>query len=499
MSSDKGLLGLHALRVLGAVLEDRHHVGLFVLGSAGPPQPIRNDTEGPQRALARILAESPELSRTFEAAVRDAPLGRPVRLPPGIAAFVGALQLPTGPGRLIIAPFVGTERERRALAEALSSATNRRRDADRLAKTAPVLDAAAEALVKTALRVAADESALYVAAVERSLKNEAGASGAYGRLIGKSPAMRTLFGQLDRIASSDGTVYIHGENGTGKELVASELHVHSRRAERAFVVQNCSALNDNLLESELFGHRRGAFTGAVADKPGLFELADTGTFFLDEVGDMSPALQAKVLRVIQEGTFSRVGDTAVRRVDVRILCATNRDLEQLVARGAFRQDLFYRLNVLTVRVPPLRARKGDVAVLAAAFLERAQREQGQPGGRKRFTPEALRQLEGHDWPGNVRELENEVERLVVLAGPFVSRLGPELLSAAVRHKAVTDDEASFDDVSLPMAVERLERRLIERALVTHHGNKSHAAKALGVSRRNLIRRCQEIERDAAPG
>ncbi len=305
--------------------------------------------------------------------------------------------------------------------------------------------------------------------------------------------MRTLFTSMQRIASSDGTVYILGENGTGKELVAKELHAHSRRAEHPFVAQNCSALNDNLLESELFGHRRGAFTGATADKPGLFALAHTGTFFLDEVGDMSPALQVKLLRVIQEGTFTPVGDTGVTRVDVRVICATHRDLERMAQEGGFRLDLFYRLNVLPLRVPALRERPEDIPLLVDAFLTRAQREQGEPEGRRRFTTEAMAALLAYPWPGNVRELENEVSRVVVMSGPFVSRIGVDLLSPHILHRRDRPPVPTRrDGEPLPSAVERLERAWISDALQTTLGNKSKAALLLGVSRRNLIRRCQAL-------
>jgi transcriptional regulator with PAS, ATPase and Fis domain len=300
--------------------------------------------------------------------------------------------------------------------------------------------------------------------------------------------MQGLYDLLERIAPSDSTVLIQGENGTGKELVARAIHQVSPRRDRKFIVTNCSAFNDNLLDSELFGHRRGSFTGAVVDKPGLFEVADTGTFFLDEIGDMSPALQVKVLRVLQEGTFTRVGDTETRKVDVRIIAATNRDLTGMVAAGQFREDLFYRIHVLQVALPPLRERREDIPLLIDHFLARHRRSR-----LKRLAPGCAQLMHAYPWPGNVRELENEVERLVVLAGdaPIISA---ELLSPRIRQWSPADEPAREADTgSLPAAVEALERRMIGAAMRRHNGNKTRAAEDLKVSRRNLIRLVQKYQ------
>ncbi|HMG24694.1 MAG TPA: sigma 54-interacting transcriptional regulator [Kofleriaceae bacterium] len=310
----------------------------------------------------------------------------------------------------------------------------------------------------------------------------------YHGIIGSSPAMQELYHLLDRIAPSDATVLVQGENGTGKELVARAIHVGSERRDRRFVVTNCSAFNDNLLDSELFGHKRGAFTGAVLDKPGLFEVADTGTFFLDEIGDMSPSLQVKVLRVLQEGTFNRVGDTETQKVDVRIIAATNRDLAAMVAAGRFREDLYYRIHVLSVVLPALRDRRDDVALLIEHFLARHRRLRP-----KRLTPECAAQMQAYPWPGNVRELENEIERLVVLSGEAAA-IGPDLLSPRIRQWEPSAEPArELDPSSLPAAVEALERRMIGAAMRRHGGNKTRAAEELKVSRRNLIRLVQKYE------
>jgi transcriptional regulator with PAS, ATPase and Fis domain len=284
-------------------------------------------------------------------------------------------------------------------------------------------------------------------------------------------------------------VLVQGENGTGKELVARAIHDNSLRAGRRFVVTNCSAFNDNLLDSELFGHKRGAFTGAVADKPGLFEVADTGTFFLDEIGDMSPALQVKVLRVLQEGTFNRVGDTETRTVDVRIIAATNRDLKTMVERGQFREDLYYRINVINLVLPSLRQRKDDIPLLVDFFLDRQRRNAGIV---KSLSPDCLARMVAYPWPGNVRELENEIERLVVLSGedPTISE---ELLSARIRQHAAppADELREVEPSSLPEAVEALEKRMILDALRRNRWNKTRASADLKVSRRNLIRLVQK--------
>ncbi|HUJ59510.1 MAG TPA: sigma 54-interacting transcriptional regulator [Kofleriaceae bacterium] len=354
-----------------------------------------------------------------------------------------------------------------------------------LAVIAPELSPPELALIESML----GEAALDVAAAlrDREPPREAGARTTYLGITGGSATMQELYSLIDRVAPSDSTVLIQGENGTGKELVARAIHERSVRAARRFVVTNCSAFNDNLLDSELFGHKRGAFTGAVADKPGLFETADLGTFFLDEIGDMSPALQVKVLRVLQEGTFNRVGDTETRKVDVRIIAATNRDLRAMVADGRFREDLFYRINVINVNLPALRDRRDDVPLLIQRFLARHR------GGTrtKRLSDDCQALLAAYAWPGNVRELENEIERLVVLAGDTPT-IGAALLSPRIRNHAPDDEaEGPVEAGSLPAAVEALERRMIGNAMRRHAGNKTRAAEDLKVSRRNLIRLVQK--------
>jgi transcriptional regulator with PAS, ATPase and Fis domain len=353
-----------------------------------------------------------------------------------------------------------------------------------LAVLAPALSPPELALIESML----GEAALDVATVLREREEPSPNRRGYAGIIGGSPPMIEMYALLDKIAPSDTTVLIQGENGTGKELVARAIHDRSERRDHAFVVTNCSAFNDNLLDSELFGHKRGSFTGAVADKTGLFETADLGTFFLDEIGDMSPALQVKVLRVLQEGTFNRVGDTEMRKVDVRIICATNRDLATMVKDGRFREDLYYRINVINLTLPALRDRKDDVALLIDYFLGRQRRHRRT----KRLSPDCLAQMLAYPWPGNVRELENEIERLVVLAGD-ASQIDTALLSPRIRNFSPTDDELAADPSSLPAAIEALERKMIGAAMRRHNGNKTRAAEDLKVSRRNLIRLVQKYQ------
>jgi transcriptional regulator with PAS, ATPase and Fis domain len=359
-----------------------------------------------------------------------------------------------------------------------------------LAVIAPELSAPEVELIESMI----GEAAIDVAAALRDRDAPADAApgqrASYAGIVGGAPGMQELYSLIDRVAPSDSTVLVQGENGTGKELVARAIHARSERRDHRFVVTNCSAFNDNLLDSELFGHRRGAFTGAVADKPGLFETADLGTFFLDEIGDMSPALQVKVLRVLQEGTFTRVGDVETRKVDVRIIAATNRDLAAMVAAGQFRQDLYYRIHVINIVLPPLRERSDDIALLIESFLAR-QRRSGRP---KRLTAECTRRMLEYPWPGNVRELENEIERLVVLAGDSPT-IGVELLSPRIRSFVPSENEPAIAPDSLPAAVEALERRMIGAAMRRHNGNKTRAAEELKVSRRNLIRLVQKYRLD----
>jgi Nif-specific regulatory protein len=319
------------------------------------------------------------------------------------------------------------------------------------------------------------------------------------RIIGDSRRMEQVLAQLGKVVDTRVTVLVEGETGTGKELFASAIHYRSQRRDKLFVAQNCAAFPENLLESELFGHKRGAFTGATDDKKGLFEVADGGTLFLDEVGEMPLSLQAKLLRVLQEGEIRPIGAQVAKRVNVRIVAATNRNLEKEVAEGRFREDLYYRLKVFPIRVPALRERREDVPLLAAHFLERYTREFGRELAG--FTQAALDVLKAYEWPGNVRELENEVQRAVIQAEgeTFVT---PELLSPRVRNNEAKTPAPTSNDPSpseendssgtLREMMDRVEKRILAQTLVAHGNNKTAAAKALGITREGLHKKLKGL-------
>jgi Nif-specific regulatory protein len=301
-------------------------------------------------------------------------------------------------------------------------------------------------------------------------------------IIGDSKAMQSLFEKMAKVVDTRVSVLIEGETGTGKELVASAVHYQSRRKDRLFIAQNCAALPETLLESELFGHKKGAFTGATEDKKGLFELADGGTLFLDEIGEMPLGLQAKILRTLQEGEVRPLGSGVVKNVDVRIVAATNRKLEDEVAAGRFRQDLYYRLQVFPVRIPALRERREDIPVLAAHFLKRYTHELGKPVAG--FSQQAMELLMSYDFPGNVRELENEVQRLVIQCDPG-GYVMAEHLSPRIRKIEGLLDKIRAPRGTLKDMIEHIEKWLLIEALREHGNNKSATAKTLGITREGL--------------
>ncbi len=319
-------------------------------------------------------------------------------------------------------------------------------------------------------------------AENRVLRQDAtgGAGAAAAPMLAESAAMRPVLQLLARVGPSDANVLVTGEHGTGKELVARRLHAMSARAGRPLVVVNMGGLSEGVFESELFGHVRGAFTDAKVDRVGRFEMADAGTLFLDEVGNMSPGQQAKLLRTLQEGEVERVGSSRTRRVDVRVVSATNADLRVDVAAGRFREDLLYRLNTVEIRLPPLRERREDVPLLAAHFLARHAARYARPA--RTFAPDALAALLAHPWPGNVRELGHAVERAVLMAA------GPEVRAADLALALPAGDAATGAAALESMPLEEVERVLIGKALQRHAGNVSHAALALGLSRSALYRR-----------
>jgi DNA-binding NtrC family response regulator len=298
-------------------------------------------------------------------------------------------------------------------------------------------------------------------------------------LIGRSAAMQRVFSDIEDVAATDTPVLITGETGTGKELVARAIHTRSERALCAFVAINCGALTETLLESELFGHERGAFTGAVRARRGRLELADTGTLFLDEVGDISPRMQVDLLRVLEDKTYTRVGGTQPLTSDFRLICATHRDLSALVDAGIFRADFYFRINVIGIEVPPLRRRIEDIDLLAVHFLERFSLEMGK--GIQGFSREALAALRGYPWPGNVRELRNVIERAVVVARG--DRIGPEELTFLRPAGAAPPG---------PMMLHEAEKALIRKCLETEGYNVTRAAQALGINRGTLTRKMKKF-------
>ena len=306
----------------------------------------------------------------------------------------------------------------------------------------------------------------------------------FGEILGSSPAMQEVFRKVERVAGTDITVLVTGETGTGKELIAREIHNRSPRAKGPFVSINCGAIPENLLESELFGHVRGAFTGAVASKPGRFQVANKGTLLLDEIGEMPVSLQVKILRALQDRTVTRVGDTANEPIDIRVIAATNRDLEADTKAGHFREDLYYRLNVVHLLLPPLRDRGDDVVVLARYLMSRFAQELGSKV--RGFTPGAISAIKRYPWPGNIRELENRIKKALVLADKAL--LGPDDLGI------VSDELPAI--LTLAAARERWQRQYINEVLSLNGGNRTRTARDLGVDPRTIFRHLEREESTA---
>jgi DNA-binding NtrC family response regulator len=314
-------------------------------------------------------------------------------------------------------------------------------------------------------------------------------------MIGSSPGMRGIFDKITKTAPTSGRVLITGENGTGKELVARAIHEHSRRADGPFIKLNCAAIPGELIESELFGHEKGAFTGALQQRRGKFELADGGTLFLDEVGDMNPSAQAKVLRVLQENELERVGGSETIRVDVRVLAATNKNLEEEIAAGRFREDLYYRLNVVPIEMPPLREHREDIADLVEHFLVMVCASNDRK--RKQIAPAAVSLLMQYDWPGNIRELKNVVERLVILTGEQDQITEADVQDALPRVKPV---KAGYQrGVPLRELVAAAERNIILEALTSHGHHISNTAKELHLERSHLYKKMKALGIDPRAG
>ncbi|MEJ5301434.1 MAG: sigma 54-interacting transcriptional regulator [Thermodesulforhabdaceae bacterium] len=362
-----------------------------------------------------------------------------------------------------------------------------------IGKTGYIINAAGERIpVSISTAVLNDEHGEIVGGAEtfrdlseiESLRTQLTGKLSIGNIVSRSPLMQKVFEVLPPIAQSQSTVLILGETGTGKSLIARTIHELSPRKDKPFVIVNCGALPETLLESELFGYRAGAFTGATKNKPGRFALADGGTIFLDEIAEMSPAMQAKLLRVLQDRTYEPLGATKPEKVDVRIITATNKDLADLVRNGLFREDLYYRINVVRIELPPLRRRKEDIPLLVDEFIKKFNRIEKK--SIKSITSEALSMLMGYDWPGNIRELENVIERACVLCnGDMIdtSQLPPEI---------TTKSQIGRKSTKLKLASRTIEATMIEEALQRHNYNRQAAAKALGIHRSTLFRKIKNF-------
>ncbi|HEX6893784.1 MAG TPA: sigma-54 dependent transcriptional regulator [Bryobacteraceae bacterium] len=320
----------------------------------------------------------------------------------------------------------------------------------------------------------------------RELRAELSQRYEFDNIIGRSDAMREIFATIERVAPTRATVLLCGESGVGKDMIARAIHHHSPRTDRPFVKINCTALPENLMESELFGYEKGAFTGANTTKPGKFEQADTGTVFLDEIGDVPGSIQVKLLRILQEREFERLGSNKTRHIDVRVLAATNVDLRAALEQGTFREDLYYRLNVLPINIPPLRDRKEDIPFLANHFVRKFRKDLGSRV--ESISDGAMERLMSYPWPGNVRELENVVERSMVLAS------GPVLDAADVKLDMAPKARAAAVDSFLPegMTLDQFEQSIIKEALNRASGNKSQAARLLGLTRNALRYRLSQM-------
>ena len=322
----------------------------------------------------------------------------------------------------------------------------------------------------------------------RELKAALGRRYEFDNIIGRSPAMQEIFAAIERVGPSRATVLLTGESGVGKDLIARAIHFHSPRKDRPLVKINCTAIPENLMESELFGYEKGAFTGAQTTKPGKFEQADTGTVFLDEIGDVPAAIQVKLLRVLQEREFERLGSNVTRHIDVRLVAATNQDLRAALEQGTFREDLYYRLNVVPLNIPPLRERKVDIPFLANHFIHKLAPDTGSRV--EGITDAAMEKLVAYHWPGNVRELENVIERSLVMATGTELDAGDIKLESAPRPRAQNHDGVPF----LPegMSLDQYEQEIIREALKRADGNKSQAARLLGLTRNALRYRLTQM-------
>jgi two-component system response regulator HupR/HoxA len=479
--------GLRSVRLARSVLEDAWGLALVLTTDDGPLAHRRGGVIRSSGPCCRAALFSREGFARCDAFYREAKAGE-ARCHLGLQAWSEPVLAATSDrivAHLVVSGFSSPAEEvdRTKVAHALAALGVDDATVSDAARRLPAVDPASRRPVRALLRVLANELRDH----ERAREDERRARpvGLWG-LVGRSPQMEAVFELLPRLAASDATVLVLGESGTGKELVARALHDHGPRRQRAFVAQNCAAMPDDLLESALFGHVRGAFSGASRSQEGLFGAADGGTLFLDEVGEMSPALQVKLLRVLQDGSYLPVGATTPRKANVRIVAATHRDLARGVEEGTFRQDLFYRLHVLPIRLPPLRERLGDLRLLVEAFLAELP-----PNVPRRVADVTWECLEHHRWAGNVRELRAEVFRWQITASD-ATEIRPEHLSPEIgaaggfsATQSPTVRAAVRGEATLAEAVEALEREIIAEGLARTGGNRTRLAKELGISRTTL--------------
>jgi transcriptional regulator with PAS, ATPase and Fis domain len=495
--------GLHSVQVAREILRDMFGLELLIVGSDGPIAHVKGGVMASSSAVCRVSLFSREGFARCDAEYRDV---GDTRAPQSRGCHLG-LTIVSEPVSLdervlahcVASGFIATELEGvpaadpARIAQKLPELDPNLVDPAEPVRKLPVVRGSRIKYVRSVLRAAAREIAAHEEDRRRRASTEDDLPGMWG-IIGTSPQMREVFEQLRRVANSEATVLVLGESGTGKELVARALHDHGTRHGKAFVAQSCAAMTDALLESTLFGHVRGAFSGAVRSTTGLFGAAEGGTLFLDDVGEMSAALQVKLLRVLQDRTYLPVGATSPRKADVRVIAASGRDVSEMVASGEFRQDLFYRLHVLPIKMPPLRERPEDVRWLVERFLRET------AAAPRTVSDASWACLERYRWPGNIRELRAEVLRWDIAAAE-AREVGPEHLSAAIRMAGgYSGDEggeaaaaAAAGTGTLAAAVEALEKAIIQRGLERTAGNRSRLAKELGISRTTLGERLKKYD------
>ncbi len=507
MISWKNLNDLHAIKKIGTIIKSWFDLDIFYCDANLNLKGLDN----PQNLFLKLLLEkmggnqnfSQELKRALEVLNANESVFE-VAGAKGIAINIdmnGESQ-----GMAIAYPYLGdntTSGEEAEIIKLLTSIGADKSEATEAVKKVRRPEAEYQDRLNELVTLVAEEIVDYQSAqdkrdeIDHKLSSELSDKYRYHNIIGKSKEMQKIYTLLDKVKKSESNILIEGENGTGKELVAKAIHYNSPRGEKLFLEINCSAFNENLLDSELFGHTKGSFTGAIKDKPGLFEMADGGTIFLDEIGDTSQAMQVKLLRVIQEGTFIPVGGTSQKTTDCRVISATNKNVKEMMATGEFREDLYYRLNVINIDLPPLRARAGDVPLLMEYFLKKRCDSMGVP--LKDFAKKTKERMMDYNWPGNVRELENEIERLVVLSGDE-KNISPDGLSPRILDAggiSIGRGEGGFIPTSgsLKKAVAELERAMIGEGLIRCNFNKSRLAKELGISRASLIMKVEKYGLD----